>query len=64
MAFVIGTPRAQAILLNVQDDFIVSSGVYAIRIHLLSKCEKAADELDSPFVNLNISLMFKQNENH
>ncbi len=30
MVFVMGISRAQAILRNVRDDFIVSSGVYAI----------------------------------
>ena len=49
MALVMGISSAQAILLKVRDDCMDSSGVYAIRIHLLSKCKKAADELGSLF---------------
>jgi hypothetical protein len=65
MAFVIGTPSAQEILRRVQDDLNESSGVYAIvEFTSFQNAKRAADELDSPFVNLNITLMVQQNENH
>ena len=65
MAFVMGRPSAQEILLKVHEDLNESSGVYAIvDFTSFQNAKRAADELDSPFVNLNISLMFKQNENH
>jgi len=65
MALVIGISSAQASLRNVHEDFIDSSGVYAIvEFTSFQNAKRAADEFDSPFVNLNISLMVQQNENH
>jgi hypothetical protein len=65
MALVIGISSAQEIRRRVQDDLNESSGVYAIvDFTSFQNAKRAADELDNPFVNLNISLMVQQNENH